>query len=232
MTKLLEPHPIAQTFPPMDAEDFNSLKRDIRENCLREPIVLHEGKILDGVHRYEACCDLGITPETKVYDGNDPLAYVVSMNMHRRHLTAEQRRSIIAKLLKGDPNKSNRQIALEAKADHKTVGAERERLEGSGEIPQLETTTGADGKTRKRKGGKPKTGSSGKGRKETITYREVVDAKTATNAYSVLEEHLLDALQDLNDFSSFAHADEYAQATIEKLQDKLSGIQPEETKAA
>ena len=31
MTKLLEPHPIAQTFPPMDVEDFNSLKRDIRD---------------------------------------------------------------------------------------------------------------------------------------------------------------------------------------------------------
>jgi hypothetical protein len=56
----------------------------------------------------------------------------------------------------------------------------------------------------------------------------VVDGKTARNAYHVLEEHLLDALQEINDRSSFDHADEYAQATIEKLQDKLGQMQPEE----
>jgi hypothetical protein len=55
----------------------------------------------------------------------------------------------------------------------------------------------------------------------------VTDAKTAINAYSVLEAHLLDALQDLNDRSSFDHADEKAQGTIEKLQEKLSKMQPE-----
>jgi ParB-like chromosome segregation protein Spo0J len=49
----LEPHPLARTFPPMEVEDFNKLKRDIRENGLREPLVLHECKILDGVHRYQ-----------------------------------------------------------------------------------------------------------------------------------------------------------------------------------
>ena len=65
-----------------------------------------------------------------------------------------------------------------------------------------------------------------------ISYREVVDGRTAAKAYSVLEEHLLDALQDLNDFSSFDHADEYAQATIEKLQEKLNGMQPHEAAAA
>ncbi|MFZ2078185.1 MAG: hypothetical protein WAV38_16320, partial [Xanthobacteraceae bacterium] len=55
-----------------------------------------------------------------------------------------------------DPTKSNRQIAATAKVDDKTVGAVREKLESTAEIPQLESTTGADGKTRKRKGGKPK----------------------------------------------------------------------------
>jgi hypothetical protein len=43
---------------------------------------------------------------------------------------------------------------------------------------------------------------------------------------------LLDALQEINDRSSFAHADEYAQATIEKLQEKLSELQPTRVEAA
>jgi hypothetical protein len=100
----------------------------------------------------------------------------------------------------------------------------REELEATGQIGQLNETKGADGKTRKRKG-KPKGKGGSKGK--AITFQEVVDGKTARNAYHVLEEHLLDALQEINDRSSFDHADEYAQATIEKLQDKLGQMQPE-----
>jgi hypothetical protein len=131
--------------------------------------------------------------------------------------------------LKLNPNQSNREIAQQTKTSHTTVGAVREELEATGQIGQLDKTTGADGKARKRKGKtKGKGGSKGK----AITYQEVVDGKTARNAYHVLEEHLLDALQEINDRSSFDHADEYAQATIEKLQDKLGQMQPEEKEAA
>ena len=43
--------------------------------------------------------------------------------MHRRHLTAEQKREIVAKVLKAQPEKSNRTIASQTKVDHKTVGS-------------------------------------------------------------------------------------------------------------
>jgi ParB-like chromosome segregation protein Spo0J len=217
----------------MSDADFDELVTDIKTNGLQQPIVCYQGKILDGIHRSKACHIAGCKPTFVEFKGTDKEAeaFVISANSRRRHLSPEQRRNIIAKLLNTDPSKSNRQIAQEAKADHKTVGAERERLQSTGEIPQLETTTGADGRTRRRKSGKLKGGSA-KGRKEMISYREVVDGRTAAKAYSVLEEHLLDALQDLNDFSSFDHADEYAQATIEKLQEKLNGMQPHEAAAA
>jgi hypothetical protein len=55
---------------------------------------------------------------------------------------------VIAALLKASPAKSNRQVAEQAKADHKTVGAVRQELESTGEIPQLERTKGKDGKKR------------------------------------------------------------------------------------
>ena len=79
----------------------------------------------------------------------DPYAYVVSANIHRRHLTAEQKRDLIAKLLKADPNISNRQIAETVKADHKTVGAVRAQQEATGEISPVEKRVGKDRKARK-----------------------------------------------------------------------------------
>jgi hypothetical protein len=83
------------------------------------------------------------------YDGNcDPYAFVISANIHRRHLTAEQKRELIAKLIKATPEKSNRQIAETVKVDHKTVASVRAEKEATGEIPQLTKTVGKDGKAR------------------------------------------------------------------------------------
>jgi hypothetical protein len=36
----------------------------------------------------------------------------MSANIHRRHLTIEQKRELIGKLLKAQPKQSNRQIAV------------------------------------------------------------------------------------------------------------------------
>jgi len=72
----------------------------------------------------------------------------LSANIHRRHLTAEQKRESIAKVLKAQPSKSNRTIAKQAKVDDKTVAVVRGKLEATAEIPQLTKTIGADGKTR------------------------------------------------------------------------------------
>jgi ParB-like nuclease domain len=80
--------------------------------------------------------------------GCDPYEYVLSANIHRRHLTAEQKREIIAKVIKAKPEASNRQIAKQVKADDKTVGKVRRELEATADIPQLDKTTGRDGKSR------------------------------------------------------------------------------------
>jgi hypothetical protein len=42
----------------------------------------------------------------------DAYSYVMSANIHRRHLTIEQKRELIGKLLKAQPKQSNRQIAV------------------------------------------------------------------------------------------------------------------------
>jgi len=230
----LEPHPLSRLFPPISEEDFNKLAADIKLNGLHQPVMRYQGKILDGNNRYRACELVKIAPRFTDFTGDDAAAryYVISANIHRRHLSREDRKAIVEMLLKADPTKSNRQIGEQAKVDDKTVGAVREELEATAEIPQLDATVGADGKTRKRKAGKPKGKGGANSDKEKITYQKVVDAKTALNAYHVLEEHLLDALQDINDHSSFDHAGEYAEATIKKLEDKLGEMHPEEAEAA
>ncbi|MBR0937421.1 ParB N-terminal domain-containing protein [Bradyrhizobium jicamae] len=78
----------------------------------------------------------------------DSYTYAVSLNIRRRHLTTEQKRDLIAAILKATPEKSNRQIAETVKASHVTVGAVRAEMESTGQIDQLTKTVGKDGKER------------------------------------------------------------------------------------
>jgi len=61
--------------------------------------------------------------EFKNFHDGDPYAIALSLNVHRRHLTAEQKRELIAKLLKAEPEVSNLSIAKQVKADDKTVAS-------------------------------------------------------------------------------------------------------------
>ncbi len=76
----------------------------------------------------------------------DPYEFVLSANVHRRHLTGEQKRELIAKVLKAQPGSSNRKIAALTKVDDKTVGAVREKLEARAEIPHVEKRQDSKGR--------------------------------------------------------------------------------------
>lgn len=83
----MEIHPLAELIPSMRDEEYRALREDIAEHGLHDPITLYEGKVLDGRHRMRACDELGIDPATREYDGLEPAAYVLSANVHRRHLS-------------------------------------------------------------------------------------------------------------------------------------------------
>jgi hypothetical protein len=95
----LQVHPLVRDlFPPMDDAAFEAFVADIKAHEQREPIVMFEDAILDGYHRYRACRRLGIEPTFTVYTGDDPVSYVISINLRRRHLDESQRAVVAAKL--------------------------------------------------------------------------------------------------------------------------------------
>jgi len=95
-------HPLADIFPMMDETGLADLGADIKAHGLREHIKLWDGAIIDGRNRFEACKIAGVEPVFKAleFPGGEPqaLAYVLSRNLNRRHLTVPQRALIAAKV--------------------------------------------------------------------------------------------------------------------------------------
>lgn len=93
-------HDYANLFPMLDAAGQDALRADIQLYGVREPVILFSDRILDGRNRYMAARDLGLDFPVVDFDGTEAeaLAYVLSTNLHRRHLTESQRAAVAAKL--------------------------------------------------------------------------------------------------------------------------------------
>jgi hypothetical protein len=108
-------HPYAEIFPLIDDADFDRLTDDIKQYGLREKIWTYEGQILDGRNRYMACIAAKVQPMFRDYTGDDALGFVLSLNVHRRHLTDSQRAMAaaeVAKLSVGRPSKNTARAAI------------------------------------------------------------------------------------------------------------------------
>lgn len=116
----MKTHEYADLFPMLSDAELKSLSADIAENGLQAPITTYEGKILDGRNRYRACEMAGVDPTLEEYKGADPLAFVVSHNLIRRHLDEGQRGMVgarIATLKHG----TNRFLKVETSPDVSTT---------------------------------------------------------------------------------------------------------------
>jgi len=143
----LEFHPLANVFPLLEGKEFDDLTADIQVSGLCEAIWLYQGQILDGRNRYRACQVLGLDCATRDYTGDDPLAFVLSMNLRRRHLDESQRGMVSARLAtlkRGRPEENSQihPISQERAAELLNVGistvkqARKVQVDGTPELAQ------------------------------------------------------------------------------------------------
>lgn len=99
MTDTLDFHPLSNAYRLMEGEEFDELVADIGDNGLLEPIVIHEGLILDGRNRYRACLEAGVEPEYVEWSGEagSPEAFVLAKHT-RRNVTKGQHAMAAARL--------------------------------------------------------------------------------------------------------------------------------------
>jgi len=164
----------------MTPDALYDLSNDIRANGLQERIKLiryygDRYAVIDGRSRRDALDMIGpinvfegTAPNRRFFEvidleGRDPLTFVISMNIHRRHLTAEQKRGLIAEMLRAQPELSDRTIASTTNVSDKTVGAVRRKLEGRAEIPHTDIRADTSGRWQRARKAKP--AEPGKGRK-------------------------------------------------------------------
>jgi ribosome modulation factor len=111
-------HPVADLFPLMDCSDLAALAEDIKVNGQRQGIWVWEGQIIDGRNRYEACKLAGAAPRFREWDGKgDVVRFVLSLNLHRRHLSESQRAAIAAKVATMRQGERTDLASIEAKSE-------------------------------------------------------------------------------------------------------------------
>jgi len=152
----LEFHPHADVFPLLEGKEFDELRNDINTQGLLEPIVLLDGKVLDGRNRYRALVALGwnekrILRHCKEFDDSDgkikPLNYVIGKNIKRRHLTADDRKKALARLFEANPGMSTSAAAKIAGTSEKTAAAARPEPAPGSDMSEPEKRIGKDGKS-------------------------------------------------------------------------------------
>jgi hypothetical protein len=230
---VLPVHPAARLFPPMSESKLRELGEDIEENGLSSPIVLWQADenatavLLDGRNRLDAIEMVighpkvsrwsvtvdgwsGMTPSVITLAGHvDPYSYVISANIHRRHLNAEQKRDLIAKLLKAQPEKSDRQIGKQIGAHHTTVGTVRKAKEARGEISHVETHTDTKGRAQPAK----KSTKKAECRHKAREYRAAKEAREREAA----------AAEDRADFAAYeAEAEQIAADLLKQIDRNLA----------
>jgi hypothetical protein len=120
-------HPAADAFPPMSPSELRDLADDIKTNGLAVAIVRDaKGTVLDGRNRLAACEIAGVKPRFEEYTGNNPVGFIVSANLKRRHLNESQRALVasrLATLSHGGDRRSDQTANLQLEIPKASVAA-------------------------------------------------------------------------------------------------------------
>src|SRR6516165_190084 len=220
-------HPLATLIPELSPEDRELLLKDIRAVGLIEPITLYEGKILDGRSRYSICKAIQYpfkdTDFVPLPPGVDPVAFVFSKNIARRHLTGEQKRETVQTLVEKFPHLSSRSIAKMAHVSHPFV--EKVRGEATGNDFQLKPGEEDDQEKARESVGylfPKRLGADGKSRRKSQRKKGTVSGKT-------LKKQIDDFIEEWPDFNENQKTT-FVKAYRDELRELLEWVeaQPEE----
>jgi hypothetical protein len=176
---VLPVHPAAEMFEPLSADEFKDLVDDIKRHGIRTPIGIWSGAddcefLIDGRSRLDAAAEAGLLDVDeygrlclRTVDGlreirktryrdhpgqlypTDPYELAVSLNIHRRHLTAEQRIKVAEKLAKANPTMSARRVAKLANISPTTAIKAKTKVQETGDVSTVDTSISIDTKGRK-----------------------------------------------------------------------------------
>lgn len=200
----MKQHPLSAAFPAMSADDFAALVEDIRANGQREPVIVFEGMVLDGWHRYSACVQLGIKAQQFTFaEGKDPVAFVLSQNLHRRHLTGSQRAAAVVACTewapRGRPGKPEPGSGLTRDADMAKVAGTSDRTIRDAKVAHKAGLTDAvkDGALTAKEAARVARGKTDKKPPRTLDDRpaDVLDA-TPTEELAVAQHTITDLARE------------------------------------
>lgn len=132
-------HEYAELFPLHEGPALWEMSDDIKKHGQQEPILLFQGKILDGRRRELACFRAGVEPKYKPFKGTDDeaLTLVISKNLHRRHLTESERGFVgnsVAKFREGRPGKTAPIGAVSQQEAADMVGVSRRTVQRAKQV--------------------------------------------------------------------------------------------------
>jgi hypothetical protein len=127
-------HEFSKMVPPMSPNDYARLREDLREHGLKVPVLLYEGKVLDGWHRYQICTELRIPIRTQEYNGDCPMFHAFSLNVAGRHLLPTQLAALAVELLPSleKEAKARQLAALKQNKDKASARGVKDDTTGSG----------------------------------------------------------------------------------------------------
>jgi hypothetical protein len=158
----IEVHAAADLFPMLSDAELAELAEDIRANGLHEPLWLWDDPergpvLLDGRNRLAACRLAGVRPSTRAYAGDDPVAFSISQNIKRRHLTTGQKAAIA---VAAEPLIAAHAKAAEAERKRKEI--EAQRFKTGADLPQSKKDKPRSRAPRSRDKAAKATGTSGR----------------------------------------------------------------------
>ncbi|MYH28864.1 MAG: hypothetical protein F4137_08420 [Acidobacteria bacterium] len=126
-TPSYERHPLSELWPDLEPTALEAL----RDSMLRrgyddlEPVVLYEGRVLDGWHRQLVARELGLEVPTVDFQGDDPATFVIERHTARRNLTPGQRAHCVVSCR--DWASAGRPASRKPSADRRGAGAPETR---------------------------------------------------------------------------------------------------------